>query len=244
MIKFAATGIILMGRAKLIGDIVAGAQAMRARTNEEWLRDLESSGEAQAAAIADLRDYLLRAALYSLSRSHGDLAHRAPAEIEQLAEDCAQDALLAILKHVHEFRGDSQFTTWAYKFAINIALVAARREGWKRVSLDQLLDNPDLPEWPIRDERSAIDPDRTALQGEVWAAMREAIDHDLTERQRQVLKAMVFDDVPMDEVVRHLGSNRNAIYKLLHDARRKLKAQLKARGFGVQEILDLFSAKT
>ena len=216
---------------------------MKPRTNAEWLSELESSGEKQAAAIADLRDYLLRAALYSLSRSHGDLAHLAPAEIAQLAEDCAQDALLAILKHLREFRGDSKFTTWAYKFAVNIALVAARREGWKRVSLDQLLDSPDLPEWPIRDERMAIDPDRTALQSEVWAAMRQAIDRDLTERQRQVLKAMVFDDVPMDEVVRHLGSNRNAIYKLLHDARRKLKAHLEARGFDVEEILDLFGAK-
>jgi len=217
---------------------------MRARTNEEWLRDLESTGDEQAAAIADLRDYLLRAALYSLSRNHGDLAHLAPVEIEQLAEDCAQDALVAILGHLREFRGDSKFTTWAYKFAVNIALVAARREGWKRVSLDQLLDNPDLPEWPIRDERMAIDPDHMALQGEVWAAMREVIDHDLTERQQQVLKAIVFDEVPMDEIVRHLGSNRNAIYKLLHDARRNLKTQLEARGFGVQEILDLFGAKT
>ena len=214
---------------------------MKTRTNEEWLRELESSGEGQAAAIADLRTYLLRAALYSLNQSHGDLAQLSPAEIEQLAEDCAQDALLAILKHLREFRGDSKFTTWAYKFAINIALVAARREGWKRVSLDQLLDNPDLPEWPIRDERMAIDPDRTALQSEVWAAMRDVIDHDLTERQRQVLKAMVFDEAPMDEIVHHLGSNRNAIYKLLHDARHKLKMHLEARGFGVQEILDLFS---
>lgn len=217
---------------------------MKTRTNAEWLQELESTGDAQAAAIEDLRAYLLRAALYSLSRSHGDLAHVAPAEIEHVAEDCAQDALLAILKHLREFRGDSQFTTWAYKFAVNIALVAARREGWKRVSLDQLLDHPDLPEWPIRDEHVSVDPDRRTLQGEVWATMREVIRDDLTERQRQVLKAMVFDEVPMDEIVRHLGSNRNAIYKLLHDARRKLKAQLEARGFDVQEILNLFSAKT
>ncbi len=218
-------------------------QTMKTRTNAEWLQELESTGDAQAAAIADLRAYLLRAALYSLSRSHGDLAHLAPAEIAQLAEDCAQDAVVAILEHVREFRGESKFTTWAYKFAVNIALVTTRREGWKRVSLDQLLDDPDLPEWPIRDEYVSVDPDRGTLQGEVWAAMREVIRHDLTERQRQVLKAMVFDEVPMDEIVRHLGSNRNAIYKLLHDARRKLKAQLEARGFDVQEILDLFSAK-
>jgi len=218
-------------------------ETMKTRTNAEWLQELESTGDAQAVAIADLRAYLLRAALYAFQRSRGDVGHVSQTEIEQLAEDCAQDALLAILKHLREFRGESKFTTWAYKFAVNIALVATRREGWKRVSLDQLLDDPDLPEWPIRDEHVSVDPDRRALQDEVWAAMREVIDHDLTERQRQVLKAMVFDEVPMDEIVRHLGSNRNAIYKLLHDARRKLKAQLEARGFDVPEILDLFSAK-
>jgi len=214
---------------------------MKPRTNAEWLRSLEAEGEAQATAIADLRAFLLRAALYALSRSRGDLAHLSDLEIEQLAEDCAQEALLAILEHLHEFRSESKFTTWAYKFAINFSLVAARRERWKAVSLDQLLEETDLPEWPIRDAHPAGNPDRAASQAEVWATIREVIDQELTERQRQVLTAMVFDEVPLDEIVRHFGTNRNAIYKLVHDARQKLKAHLEARGFSVSEIMDLFS---
>ena len=203
---------------------------------------MSAIGEEQAVVLGDLRTFLLRAAQYALSLHSDDLA-QADAKIEPLAEDCAQEALLAILKHLHEFRGDSKFTTWAYKFAVNIALVVARRERWKSVSLDQIMSEADLDDWPIRDESQVTDPDRPALQAEIWAIIRETIDHDLTERQRQVLKAMVFEEVPMDEVVRYLKTNRNAVYKLLHDARRRLKARLEARGFGVPEILGSFSAR-
>lgn len=115
---------------------------MKTRTNTEWLHDLKSSGPEQARAIEDLRAYLLRAAQYSLNRQRSELGGLPPAELEQLAEDCAQDALVAILKHLDEFRWESKFTTWAYKFAVNIALNAGRREIWKHVSLDQLLDQP------------------------------------------------------------------------------------------------------
>ncbi len=214
---------------------------MTTRTNQEWVRDLIAQGDAQIAAIADLRQILLRAALYTFSRS--DLAQRSHHEVEQLAEDCAQDALLTVLQHVHEFRSDSKFTTWAYKFAINFALVAARRERWKGVSLDQLLEDAALPEWPVQDGDPAGNPDRATQQTIVWATIHEVIEQELTERQRQVLKAMVFDEVPLDEVARHLHSNRNAVYKLVHDARRKLKARLQARGFDIQEVLGLYSAQ-
>ena len=215
---------------------------MQTRTNEEWRRELESVGAEQSAALEDLRSYLLRAALYSLNQSAHGLTHLTPDAIEQLAEDCAQDALLAILKQLPEFRGDSRFTTWAYQFAVNIALTTARRESWKQVSLDQIFDDSDLPQWPIPDDSADLDPDRAARRNEVWTVMREVIDRDLTDRQRQVLKAIVFDEVPMDEVARLLASNRNAVYKLLHDTRRKLKARLEARGFGVPDILNLFGA--
>jgi RNA polymerase sigma-70 factor, ECF subfamily len=217
---------------------------MKARTNEEWLRELSAAGEAQADAIADLRTYLLQAALYSLTRAQSALAHLSPAEIGQMAEDCAQDALLAILQHLHEFRGDSKFTTWTYRFAVNMALVSARRESRKSASLDELLEDSEWPALPIQSDLIAINPDRAALQAEVWRVVHEVIDRDLTGRQRQVLKALVFDEIPIDEIARHFGSNRNAIYKLLHDARRSLKARLKARGFTLREILDVFGAKT
>ena len=217
---------------------------MKARTNEEWLRELSAAGEAQADAIAELRTYLLRAALYSLTQAQSTLAHLSPAEIGHMAEDCAQDALLAILQHLPEFRGDSKFTTWAYRFAVNTALVAARRESRKSVSLDELLEDSEWPALPLQSDLIAVNPDRAALQAEMWRVVREVIDQDLTERQRQALKGMIFDEVPIDEIARHFGSNRNAIYKLLHDARRSLKARLEARGFTVREILDQFGANT
>jgi RNA polymerase sigma-70 factor (ECF subfamily) len=210
------------------------------RSNAEWLSALRSSGAEQADAITELRAYVLRAALYSLRRSRGNLGRLAPTEVNQLAEDCAQDALLAILQRLDDFRGDSRFTTWAYSFAVNTALVAARREGWKSVPLDKVIDSPRLDEWTAEADRTPADPQRLALQTETLAVIREAIDHHLSARQRQLVKAVFFEGVPLDEIVRHWGSNRNAVYKLLHDARRKLKTHLEERGFGVQETLDLF----
>jgi len=221
---------------------IVNAESFEAkRTNEAWLRDLSGRGEVQAAAIGELRALLLRAALYTLSRTAVHGTNLVRGQVEQLAEECAQESLLAILDRLPEFRAESKFTTWAYKFAVNYALTAARRERWTTVSLDSLLDETETPNlWPGADPNAAS-PEHTAQQAEVWALVRQIIDQELTPRQRQVLRAMVFEDVPLDEVVRHLGSNRNAVYKLVHDARRKLKAGLEARGYPVGDILDLFS---
>ena len=212
------------------------------RTNEEWLNDLSASGKVQEAAIADLRDLLLRAALYFFSRNLSDFHGLNRDEITQRAEDCAQDALIAVLSHLSDFRGDSKFSTWAYKFAINMALMASRRERWKGVSLDELAssDTSNFFERVMQDKSDGVSPEQSAMQGEIRRTLRELIERDLTERQRQVLFMMVFNDVPMDEVVRHLDTNRNAIYKMLHDARRKLKSGLQARGFEIGETLTLF----
>ncbi len=213
---------------------------MKTRTNAEWLQSLNSAGEEQALALADLRVFLLRAAHYSLDRTRGDLAHLNRAEIAQIAEDAAQDALVAILKHLADFRSESKFTTWAYKFAINFALVAARREQWRHVSLDELLDQ-DLTGEVVQNDEHATSPSVAALRNEIWENVQEIMTRDLTERQRQALQAIVLEDVPLDEVARHWGSSRNATYKLLHDARRKLKAKMEDRGFTWQEVADLFS---
>ena len=217
----------------------------KTRTNEEWLHDLNASGETQEAAAVDLRDLLLRATLYFFSRNLSDFQGRNRDEILQRAEDGAQEAVMAVLNHLSDFRGDSKFTTWAYKFAINIALMTSRREPWKGISLDQLSLGGDgsLPEWLMRDDSTGLAPDRSALQGEVSEIIREVIERDLTDKQRQILIMMVFNEVPMDEVVQRLGTNRNAIYKVLHDARRKLKGGLQARGFEIGETLALFSGQ-
>ena len=216
---------------------------MKSRSNAEWIAAWKSSGAEQAAALAELREHVLRAALFALGRRRGSFGLLSAAEIDQLAEDCAQEAVLGILQQLDRFRGESRFTTWAYSFGINAALVAARRERWKRVPLDRVLAEPDMGTWSLAPERATADPGRRALQEEALAAIRDAIEHDLTERQRQALKAIVFEEVPLDELARHWASNRNAIYKLVHDARRKLKACLEARGLSVADTLGLFGAK-
>jgi len=215
----------------------------KTRTNQEWLHDLNASGALQEAAIADLRDLLLRAALYFFSRNLGDFRGLSRDEITERAEDCAQDALIAVLNHLSDFRGDSKFSTWAYKFAINMAMMSARRERWKGVSLDELAssDESNFFEWMLQDKAEGIAPEQSAMQAEVRGILQEVIAHDLTDKQRRVLALMVFNEVPMDEVVRHLGTNRNAVYKMLHDARLKLKNGLQAHGIEVGETLTLFS---
>jgi RNA polymerase sigma-70 factor, ECF subfamily len=214
---------------------------MKARTNAEWLAALKSEGQAQTAALSDLRAYVLRAALYALQRSRSNLRDLAPSDVEQLAEDCAQDALTAILGHLDQFRGESRFTTWAYSFAVNAALGAARRERWRRVPLDRLLDRPDLAERFGLAGDASSDPQRRVLQGEILAAVRHGVETHLTTRQREALTAIVLEEVPLDELAHHWGSNRNALYKLLHDARRRLKAHLRDRGFEAKEVRDVFS---
>jgi RNA polymerase sigma-70 factor (ECF subfamily) len=212
------------------------------RTNQAWLDELAAGGPVQEAAIADLRQLLLRAALFFFSRNLADFGGLSHAEILQQAEDCAQDALIAVMNHLRDFRGDSKFSTWAYKFAINTSLMAARKERWKGISLDELTEKGEqiADEWLTRDSSDGAAPEKMAMQAELRATIREVIEHNLTEKQRQVLLLMVFNEVPMDEVVQRLGSNRNSVYKLLHDARMKLKSSLLARGFEVSETLELF----
>lgn len=220
----------------------SAAVGMR-RDNSDWIIALNGSGDEQAAALTDLRTYLLRAALFTLQRSTHYVGHLRSSILSELAEDCAQEALTSILQHLGGFRGESQFTTWAYAFAVNIALVAARRERRAPVSLDRILEDVESPSWSVRDEESLPDPERHALQTEMMATIRDGIEQQLTVKQQQVLRALVFEDVPLDDVVRHWGSNRNAVYKMVHDARRKLKAHLMNRGFNVKEILDAFAVR-
>ena len=211
----------------------------RVRTNSDWVRELRAGGEEQAAALGALRAYLVRSARHGLQRSRGHRAHNS-FDLDQLAEDCAQDALLAILERLADFRGDSRFTTWAYKFAINMALGAARREARNHISLDGLLAMRGRT-WLPAPEPFPRDPEHEARQAEAWTIIQAVMDADLSERQRRALKAVVADDVPLEDLVRRGGATRNSIYKLLYDARRKLKRRLEARGFAPREMLALFS---
>lgn len=214
---------------------------MKNRTNQEWLNELTGPGNEQAHALEDLRAMLLRGALYTLRRTRYDVSRLGNEGVEQLAEDCAQDALLEILKQLATFRGESKFTTWAYKFAVNITLVRARHESWKHVSLDHLLSQTERDDLEFSDTRTEIDPDRAPWQIQVRRIIVDAIKHDLSPRQRQVLVALVFEDVPLDELASHFNTNRNAMYKLVHDARLKLKARLLTHGLSVPDAMDLFA---
>lgn len=213
-----------------------GTQATR--TNQEWILMLSSQ---QVEAIEDLRGLLLRAALFTLVTHLEELRDMDERERVALAEDCAQDALMAVLAHLMDFHGDSKFTTWAYKFGINIALTRARHERWKQVSLDAPSEDDDALDWlPWKDGSQSTDSELPTLRAEVSTAILEVIRTELTARQRQVLKWIAFDDIPMDVVAERLKTNRNAIYKLLHDARLKVKRKLSAVGYGVEEVADLF----
>ena len=212
------------------------------RTNKDWLSDLGVGGARQAAALEDLRQLLLRAAQKTFSSYFQGLQAQQRDTAIILSDDCAQEALVAVLSHLEEFRGESKFTTWAYKFAVNITLTTARRERQKLVPQSKHAEDSELEEWLFREEgKFPSDPESQALRNEIWDVIHQVIQNDLTSRQRQVLKLIVFDEVPMEDVVISLRSNRNAVYKLLHDARKKIKAQLLARGIELEQTLQAFS---
>jgi RNA polymerase sigma-70 factor, ECF subfamily len=213
---------------------------MHIRTNEQWLSALTAADDAQSEALTDLRAMLVRGARYCLRQTQYRLAEWDADQLEQLAQDSAQDALLAILQHLHEFRGESRFTTWAFKFAVNKALMCARHESWKHISLDQLLGAQELDEIVFRDEQQEFDLDRMVWRTQVWSILRQVIETELSPHQRQVLIAITFDDVPLDELANQFQTNRNALYKTLHDARRKLKARLLEQGLEIHQMMDLF----
>ena len=193
------------------------------RTNDEWVAALGADGPAAEAALADLRPVLLRAVRVTL-------APRVDRGADALAEDLAQRALLHVRDRVDQFRGDARFTTWAQKVAVRLALSELRRKRWENVSLDDVVADPPAAPEPGADE--------VMERGEAVALVRRLIAEDLTERQRTALTA-VLAGMPMDEVADRLDTNRNALYKLLHDARLRLKRAFEDRGLGPDDLLDL-----
>ncbi len=221
------------------------ATVLHTRTNADWLSDLRSPGPAQAQALQALWDYLVGAAVAYLKRRRGEWVGLEDAELRQLAEDLAQEALLDILNKLDTFRGESRFTTWAYKFVINVAAEELRRRHWQNISLEARPPSEDLP--PLAEalaDTQAPDPE-TALEREhVWETLRRIIAEDLTERQRVVLIRLTIQDAPVEEVARELETPPNNIYKLLHDARKKLKRRLLEAGITPEYVGDIFSEGT
>ncbi len=211
------------------------------RDTEAWLRDLRGEGRARDRAILDLRDYLLRAVLVYLTRHRADLRAFDFAELQQFAEDWAQLAVLQVLDKLDAFEGRSKFTTWAYRVAINLAAGELRRKRWADVSLDQLRDQ-ESPDLGLLADTGAIEPEQVAARQLVWEAVGEVINSELSERQRTALTRVIIEGVPVEAVAEELGTNRNNVYKIVHDARKKLRRGLEQRSWGADDVLALFDA--
>jgi RNA polymerase sigma-70 factor (ECF subfamily) len=168
------------------------------------------------------------------------LANRSDVDV-QIREDFAQEALLKILNALDTFRGESRFTTWAQKIAVNVALTELRRRRWQDTSLEAITEGMSLDFVPdLLIDRSA-GPTQQAVQSAFLETLRRLIRTELTARQRQALIATRIQGMPLEEVARRMGTNRNALYKLLHDARQRLKKEMENEGLSPQEVLDAFS---
>jgi RNA polymerase sigma-70 factor (ECF subfamily) len=209
------------------------------RTNEEWLADLRGERSVQAAAIDDLRQQLKRSILFYLNQDRSDLRDRTLPELERMADDLAQDATLRVIDNMDNFRGESKFTTWANRIAVRLAISELRRSRYRDFSLDALTADGEI--FPLNLDAGGPPGPETAVEREdVLARINRALDEALTERQRQALVAVAIRGIPLDVVASQLDSNRNALYKLVHDARRKLRAHLEAQGLSMDYIMDLF----
>lgn len=215
---------------------------MTERTNEEWLSALRGESPEQTEAIEDLRLRLQRGIFYYLSRERSDLAELSNHDVTQMAQDMAQDAVMRVLENLDSFRGDSLFTTWAMRVAVRVAISDLRRARYRDFSLEALTADSE-PSWlasnSVASEKPPS-PERATERDEVLVKLQDAIDSALTERQYQALVAVAVNGVPMEVVAERMGTNRNALYKLVHDARRKLRAHLESQGLSMDYMMRLF----
>ena len=194
--------------------------------SEEWLSSLRAAGAEHEAGIARLHELLLRAARFEAARRRPALTGVGSKELDDLTMQAADDALVAVLARLDTFRGASRFTTWAYKFAIYETSVKLRRRAWqdREVTLE-------AETWAAVPDRGSSPP-QEAEHAELVAGVRQGIASALTPHQRRVLVALAVDGVPIDVLVDRLGTTRGALYKTLHDARRKLRIHLADQGLG------------
>ncbi|MFN2281863.1 MAG: RNA polymerase sigma factor [Anaerolineales bacterium] len=207
---------------------------MGTRTNEEWLSDLRGNNKDQA--IEDLRKLLKKGLIYALSS-------RIKTDLEQQVEDFVQDAILRILEKIDTFRGESKFTTWAQKVAVRVAFTEMRRKRWKDISIEDLLPEDSGDFTPLVLSDPSPDPDKRATQESLLKMVDQMLYEDLTELQRSALLAIMHGGMPLDEVARRMDTNRNALYKLLHDARKQMRSRLQEKGFTAEEVLAVFESE-
>jgi RNA polymerase sigma-70 factor, ECF subfamily len=198
--------------------------------SREWLRSLRATGREHDEAVARLHALLLRAARFECARRRPTLPHLRGNDLDDIANHAADDALVSILARLDTFRGASRFTTWAYKFALLEAAVKLRRRGW------QGREVPLEPEsWGLFSSAGA-GPGESAEQSELLDTLQQAIGEQLTPHQRRVLVALALNGVPIDVLAERLNTTRGALYKTLHDARRKLRAQLDELGLSLETL--------
>jgi RNA polymerase sigma-70 factor (ECF subfamily) len=197
-----------------------------------WLRELRGDRATRDEALSRLHALLLQAARFEVGRRRPTLPHLRGDELEDIATEAADDALMSVLRRLEDFRGASRFTTWVYKFALLEAAVKLRKRAWQGREI------PLEPETWSLFSSAGLEPDAEAVQSELLATLQRAITEVLTPHQRRVLVALALNGVPIDVLAERLDTTRGALYKTLHDARRKLRAHLADRGLSLDSWLE------
>jgi RNA polymerase sigma-70 factor (ECF subfamily) len=212
--------------------LAPGPEALDAESSD-WVRSLRAGDAAtRDEATARLHALLMRAARFEVARRRPTLPHLRGDELEDIATEAADDALMSVLRRLPDFRGASRFTTWAYKFALLEAAVKLRKRSW------QGREVPLEPEgWGLFSS-TGLEPDAEAEQSELLHTLQTAIEEVLTAHQRRVLVALAVNGVPIDVLAERMSTNRGALYKTLHDARRKLRRHLQERGLALDTWLE------
>jgi RNA polymerase sigma-70 factor, ECF subfamily len=225
------------GAATLVGaetrlHAAAPTTALVDAESREWLRCLRADGAVKDEAVAQLHALLVRGARFEVARRRPSLPHLRGDELDDIANEAADDALMSVLRRLDDYRGASRFTTWAYKFALLEAAVKLRKRSW------QGREVPLEPEsWNIFPS-TGLEPDAQLEQSELLSTLQDAIADVLTAHQRRVLVALVLNGVPIDVLAERLNTTRGALYKTLHDARRKLRAHLHECGLALDDWLE------
>ena len=209
---------------------------MSTRTNEQWLADLGSPGAPRESALADLHNILVS----GLRRGLLNRVNTTAPEFETMAEDFAQEALLKILDNLETFAGRSLFTTWAHKIAISVALTELRRKRWQDHSLEGITETETGTYTPGFSADPAPEPENAAVRAEMLAHVQQLINKGLTDKQRTVLIESVINGQSAAAVAVKMNMKPNAVYKLLHDARVRLRQHLADEGLTPADVIAVF----